>query len=198
MNALSAGAVLETRYAQLKQKQPALSGNVSIENTVSKLTSNNSIELAPVNKNVPDQGNIPGEIDALIDNKMYRNKFKKLIREGHEQALRQLADVAQTKNAPSHFFAKWTRTTPEPGKAGQPTNWQRTLQWLAKAREVAHKAAYTAQKLGTEVTKFIYQQVWRGVATVRLACLAAETPHNKPGQSVLQHFAWLCLREQRL
>ncbi len=193
MNALSAGAVLQTRYANLKQKR-----SDSIELINIRTTNNNSIESQPAIKNVPDQGNIPDEVDALIDNKLYRNKFKKLIREGHEQALRQLAAVAQTKNQPSHFFAKWTRTTPEPGKADQPTNWQRTLQWLAKAREVARKAAYVAAKLNIAVSKFIYKQIWKGVNVERWAVTAEEIRHDKPGQSREKYFAWLCLNEKRL
>jgi hypothetical protein len=199
MNALSAGAVLQqARYASLKQKQVKFNNDASIENTVSKLTTNNSIELAPVKTKVPDQGNIPDKIDALIDNKMYRNKFKKLITQGHERDLCDLADVANTKNKPSHFFAKWTRTTPEAGKDNQPTNWQRTLQWLAKAREVARKAAYVAHKLKTEATRFIYKQIWKGVNVERWAVTAEEVRHDKPGQSRERHFAWLCLNEQRL
>jgi hypothetical protein len=43
--------------------------------------------------------------------------------------------------------------------------------------------------------RYIYKQLWRGVNTVRWAALAAETPHRKPGQSVLQLFAWLCARD---
>jgi hypothetical protein len=69
MNALSAGAVLETRYASLKQKQ--LNDDVSIENKVSNTTNNTSIEL-------------PDEIKALITGNDYwvtakTNRYKKLI-----------------------------------------------------------------------------------------------------------------------
>jgi|SRR5579871_65156 len=184
------GDLLHSKYARLSQQQKSRPV-VSIENTGSTVTTNNSIE-------------IPQEIDDLIDNKAYRNKFKSLIKKGHLNDLLELAKIARanaTKEAPSHWFARATRTTPLPGYEGEPTYWQRSLANLAKLRKVAQQAAYTAQKLGVKVAHFlryIYKQVWRGVNTIRWACLAAETPHQKPGQGVLQYFAWLCLNEKRL
>ena len=178
MNAQSAGAVLQqARYASFKQKQ--CNDDASIENTASKLTTNTSIEL-------------PQEIKELITGSDFwinakTNRYLMLVRQGHGPLLLQLAREAQTKRHPANWFAA----------AASKTRWQQTLDYAKKLADVTKQAAYTAQKLGTEVTKFIYKQVWRGVATVRLACLAAETPHNKPGQSRVRHFAWLCLREQR-
>lgn len=184
MNALSAGAVLEARYESLKQKRLTFSHEASIENTVSKLTNNTSIEL-------------PQEIKDLITGSGYwvqakTNRYKMLARQGYLQHLLYLANMARTKKDirnPANWFASVCSVK----------KWEaQTLPFLKKAFESAKQAAYTAQKLGTEVTNFIYKQVWRGVNTVRLACLAAETPHAKHGQSTLQHFAWLCANESRL
>jgi len=180
MNALSAGAVVEARYAQLKQKQLTVSREASIENTASKLNYNTSIELPQEIKDL-----ITGSDDWV---RAKTNRYLKLIRECYGDLLLQLARMAQTKRYPANWFAA----------AASKANWQQTLDYFKKLADVTKQAAYTAQKLGTEVTKFIYKQVWRGVATVRLACLAAEMPHNKPGQSMLQHFAWLCANERRL
>jgi hypothetical protein len=44
-------------------------------------------------------------IEELIDNKMYRNRYRKLIREGHLVSLLWLAAMADKKEQPSHWFA---------------------------------------------------------------------------------------------
>jgi hypothetical protein len=186
MGALSAGAVLQTRYATLKQKQCKLSDDASIENTVTKaLTNNTSIEL-------------PQEIDDLIDNKAYRRKFNKLIRDGFLHELMQLAAMAKDRDNPSHWFAKATRTKPVPGHEAEPTYWERSLKYIAKLKEVARKAEHVARRLGVQINKFIYKMIWNGVNVERWAVAAEEVRHDKPGQSRERHFAWLCLREQRL
>jgi hypothetical protein len=46
MNTLSAGAVLQARYASFHQKKQS-NGDASIENTVGNTTNNTSIELPP-------------------------------------------------------------------------------------------------------------------------------------------------------
>src|SRR6266568_8751792 len=82
MNALSAGAVLQqARYASFKQKQ--CNDDVSIENTVSKTTTNTSIEL-------------PQEIKELITGNDFwinakTNRYLMLVRQGHGPLLLQLA-----------------------------------------------------------------------------------------------------------
>jgi hypothetical protein len=159
--------------------------NNSIETTASK--SIKSIELAQTNSNSsgPDQGPIPNEVDALIDNKMYRRKFKKLIRDGHLGSLVKLAEVAQTKPQPSRWFATVT------AKA----NWERTLRFLAKLIEIEEKAARVVAKISTASVRFVYQQIWRGVNVERWADTAAEVRHDRPGHSKVKHFIWLCQRE---
>jgi hypothetical protein len=184
MNALSAGAVLHERYASLKQKQFKFN-DASIENTVSKaFTNNTSIEL-------------PQEIKALITGSDFwvqakANRYKKLIREGHLDKLLHLAKMAQTQATiehPSHWFAK----------ACSKARWEKyTLPYFAKLKEVARKAEHVARRLGMNVNKFIYKQIWKGVNVERWAVAAAEVSHDKPEQSRLKHFAWLCLNEKRL
>ena len=68
--------------------------------------------------------------------------------------------------------------------------WDRTLKFLAKLVKVQETAERVAQKLGTEVTKFIYRQIWRGVNVERWADTAAEVGRHKG-----KYFAWLCRRE---
>ena len=80
MSTLSAGDVLQARYANFKQKQS--NDASSIENKVGNTTNNTSIEL-------------PDEIKELITGNEYwvnakSNRYKKLIREGHLEKLLEL------------------------------------------------------------------------------------------------------------
>lgn len=182
MNALSAGAIAQTRYALLAQKQNKLNDSASIEHTATKaFTNNTSIELPEEIKS------LTVGIDWLV--KAKTNRYKMLIRQGYLQHLLYLAHMARTKKDirnPANWFANVCSVK----------KWEsQTLPFLKKAFAAAKQAAYTAQKLGTDVTRFIYKQVWRGIGTIHLACLAAEMPHDKPGQSMLKHFAWLCANE---
>jgi hypothetical protein len=179
MNTLSAGEVLQARYASFKQKQTI--ANVSIENTVDNATNNTSIEL-------------PQEIKALITGSDYwilakTNRYKKLIREGHLDKLLHLADEAQTKDNPANWFAA----------ACSKARWERyTLPYFTKLKEVARKAETVARRLGIKINNFIYKQIWNGVNVERWAIAAEEIRHDKPGQSRVKHFAWLCVHEKRL
>src|SRR6266516_125076 len=88
MNALSAGAVLQAKYANFKQKQ--CNDDASIENAVGNATNSTSIELQQ-------------EIKALITGSDFwilakTNRYKKLIREGHLDKLLHLATHALTKD----------------------------------------------------------------------------------------------------
>jgi len=179
MNALSAGAVLETRYASVKQQ--SLNDDASIENTDGNTTNNTSIEL-------------PQEITALITGSDFwvlakTNRYKKLIREGHKDKLLHLAHEAQTKDNPANWFAR----------ACSKAQWEKyTLPYFAKIKEVARKAEAVARRLGVKINNFIYKQIWKGANVERWAVLAEEVSHNKPGQSREKHFAWLCLHERLL
>lgn len=151
----------------------------SIENKVGSTTSNTSIEL-------------PQEIKVLITGSDFwmlakTNRYKKLIREGHLDKLVRLATEAKTKDNPANWFAK----------VASKARWDKyTLPYFAKLQEVAEKAERVARRIGTEVNKFIYKQIWKGVNVERWAIQAEETRHDKPGQNKLKHFAWLCLHER--
>lgn len=136
----------------------------------SKTTTTNSIEL-------------PGKIDDLIDNKMYRNKFRKLIREGFIAELMDLATIAHTKDAPSRWFAKVTAKS----------RWQGTLEWLKKVRAVAQSAADIAKRLlaKPDQMKAIYKACWRSKNALRHAVTAEETGRDK-----LKYFHWLCAKSK--
>ena len=93
MSTLSAGDVLQARYANFKQKQS--NDASSIENTVGNTTNNTSIEL-------------PEEIKELITGNDYwvnakSNRYKKLIREGHLEKLLELARMAHSKHNPGQL-----------------------------------------------------------------------------------------------
>ena len=180
MNALSAGAVLQAKYGSFQKKQ--CNDDASIENTVSSNTTNNtSIEL-------------PAEIKGLITGTDYwvnlkTLRYKKLIREGHLDKLLHLARAAQTKGTPANWFAA----------ACSKKRWEKyTLPYFTKLKEVAQKAEAVVHRLGTQINRFIYKQIWKGVNVERWAVAAEEIRHDKPGQSREKHFAWLCQNEQRL
>ncbi len=122
---------------------------------------------------------IPAEVDALIDNKAYYPKFRKLMRE-YPRELMALVELARTKAQPSRWFAVATAKK----------NWERTLKFLAQLFKVRELAERVAAKLKTAVTSFIYQQAWRGVNVERWADIAAEVGEHKA-----KYFTWLCRRE---
>lgn len=120
---------------------------------------------------------IPEAIDALIDNKMYRNKFKSLIRKGHLQDLLDLAEVAEGKDNKSHWFARATRTTPVPGREGKPTHWERSLKFIAKLRQVRRIAEQIKNriKVPADSMNAVFKAAWRHQqGALRFAVTAAE------------------------
>ncbi|MFC8074654.1 hypothetical protein ACFUN8_03840 [Streptomyces sp. NPDC057307] len=137
---------------------------------------------------------IPQQVDDLIDNKMYRNKFKSLIRKGHLQDLLDLAEVAKDKDTPSRWFAKSTRTTPVPGNEGKPTHWERSLKFLAKLRKVRRVVQQVSSRLKVPANSVnaVFKAAWKHQeAAVRLAVTAAETGKSHP----FGLFCALALRE---
>jgi hypothetical protein len=132
----------------------------------SNTNSNNSIELT-------------AEVDELIDNKAYRPRYRKLMRE-YPSELTALAKYARSQARPSRFFAKCCAVA----------NWERTLRFIAKIAKVRRMAERVARKLQTDVTRFIYKQVWAGVNVERWADTAAEVGRDKT-----KYFAWLCRQE---
>ncbi len=176
MSYASTSTLLADRFQQLKQKQEnQMNGASSIENTVGKTINNTSIEL-------------PQEISELNTGSDYwklakANRYKKLIREGHLDKLMSLAKMAQSKDSPANWFAR----------ACSKKFWERTLAYFAKLAEVAATADRVARKIGTEVNKFIYKQIWKGKAVERWATKAQEV-----GKDSAKYFAWLCVNEKKL
>jgi hypothetical protein len=130
---------------------------------------------------------IPESIDALIDNKMYRNKFKKLIREGHLNDLLQLAKMARGKDNPSHWFATVTATK---SKDGKPPRWEGTLKFLSELRRVRQTAAEVLRRVQVPAGSLtaVYKACWKlKEAVVQRAVTAAEI-----GRDPFRLFCWLC------
>jgi hypothetical protein len=179
MHITSTADILAARFERFEQAN--LHNTASIETNVGITTNTTSIEL-------------PQEITSLITGSPYwvlakTNRYKKLIREGHLSKLMRLASEALTKDNPANWFAR----------AASKARWERyTLPYLSKLREVAEKAERVARRLNTHVTKFIYQQIWRGVNVERWAIQAEEMRHDRPNQSKMKHFAWLCLNEKAI
>jgi hypothetical protein len=171
-------------HAQLTARRTSLAraaSTSSIEVSVSN-SNNTSIEL-------------PAEILALIDNKAYLNRHKKLYRL-YPRELMELARIAMTKPKPSHWYATATRKT---NAEGQEDHFVAvTLQWIRETvLSVQQTAERVVAKIGADVTniKAVYKQIWQGVNVERWADMAQEMPHDKAGQSRIKHFAWLCRRE---
>ena len=119
------------------------------------------------------EGEIPQVVDDLIDRKMYRNKFKALIRRGHLQDLLDLVEVAATKEKPSHWFATVTAKK----------CWERTLEFLAKLREVQRIAKEIGNRIKVPANSVgaVFKAAWRHKqGAVRMAVTAAETGKTHP------------------
>ena len=160
----------------------------SIEKAVRVNTTDSSIE-------------IPQAIDDLIDNKMYRNKFKSLIKKGHLADLLLLAELAHrmaTKSTPARWFAAWTKTKPDAGREDQPTNWERTLKFLAELRRAMQLAADVTERVKMPASKAlaVFKAVWRlkGLA-VRNAALAADYVAENGGKA-WKVWLWLCWKSR--
>lgn len=70
-------------------------------------------KLMVVNNTAYMQGDkliLPSEVVDLIDNKAYMNRHLKLARDYGVDYLKKLAELAQTKAKPSHWYAKVTST----------------------------------------------------------------------------------------
>jgi hypothetical protein len=144
--------------------------SASIEETGGKNTVNSIEELPP-------------EIEALIDNKMYRNKFRKYIREGYLHDLLQLAEIAQTKGRKSHWFAKVT------AKA----NWEQTQDFLKTLRKVMQAAEEVVTRLALPAKHVgaVYKACWKlKDVAVRHAITAKETAKGDQ----FKYFCWLCFK----
>jgi hypothetical protein len=159
------GSLLESRMASIELER-ANTNTKSIER-VRAQTSESTVD-------------IPEAIDALIDNKNYRNKFRFLIKQGHLNDLLELARLAREKNAPSRWFSVATAKK----------NWQATLEFLDELRNVEQLAAQIASRLHVPQSSIraVYKACWRfGEATIQKAVTAAEI-----GREPFRLFCWLC------
>jgi hypothetical protein len=150
------------------QVEPLKHQVASIEETAG--TTSTSIEL-------------PAEIEALIDNKMFRPKFRKLIRDGHVRDLLELAEIAHTKGRPSHWFATVT------AKA----NWDKTREFLSQLHKVAEAAQQVMSRLSvpTQHLRAVYKACWKVRGNVdRITAKAAETAKG----DTFKYFCWLCFK----
>jgi hypothetical protein len=148
-------------------------------------TNTSSIELAGSYKQEATTPEIPEQVDALIDNKMYRNKFKKLIREGHLNDLLELANIARKKDTPSRWFAVAT------AKA----NWQATLKFLSELRRVRQTAEEVLRRIKapTGSLKAVYKACWKlRDGAVRHAVTAQEIGHDP-----FRLFCWLTIPKRQ-
>jgi hypothetical protein len=133
---------------------------------------------------------LPSAITNLITGNEFwitakSNRYRKLIREGHQDDLLELAKLSLKKDNPAHWFAKVCSV-----KA-----WERTLDFLKKLNDVRKKAAQVTKRIGEGMTNFVYKQIWAGKNVEHHAVTAEEVRHNKPNQSIAKLFAFLCKQE---
>jgi hypothetical protein len=160
------GSLLESRMASIELKRV----NTNTESIESGRT---QIQTAP-------PVDIPEDIDTLIDNKLYRNKFRMLIRQGHLNDLLELAHVAREKKAPSRWFSVVTAKK----------NWQATLKFLTELRSVNQLVEQVTTRLQVPQASIraVYKACWRyGEATIQKAVTATEI-----GRDPFRLFCWLC------
>jgi hypothetical protein len=116
---------------------------------------------------------------------MYRNKFRKLIREGHLSDLLELAAIAQDKEKPSHWFAVATAKK----------QWQATLKFLSELRSVRQTAAEVLRRVQvpTGSLKAVYKACW----TLRDGAVRQAVTAQEIGRDPFRLFCWLTsLRRQ--
>jgi len=166
------GSVLESRMASIELKR-VNTNTESIEPTRTQ-TSASTVD-------------IPEAIDALIDKKSYRNKFRALIKQGHLNDLLELAEMAKSKDSPSHWFATVTATK---AKDGKPSRWEGTLRFLSELRSVRQTVAEVLRRLKVpaDSLKAVYKACWKlREAVVQRAVTAAEI-----GRDPFRLFCCLC------
>jgi hypothetical protein len=127
---------------------------------------------------------LPAAIDDLIDDKKYRPKFAKMIREGWLNDLLELAEIAKEQNKPSHWFAKYTSLK----------NRERTRKWLEQIRQVRRNAAEVIRRLKAKTSQYkaVYAACWKkGSSVISHAINAQEIGRDK-----FKLFCWLVWRNK--
>src|SRR2546421_5603944 len=115
MNALSAGAVLQTRYANLKQKQ--CSGDATLANTVRIIAHHTSIDLPLIVKpSMPTWDDLQAKLGHVINLPGLWITIRELYDQGYGAELETAAEIAlaTAKKSPYHLFA--TMTSKKAGK----------------------------------------------------------------------------------
>ncbi|MEU9276548.1 hypothetical protein [Streptomyces sp. NPDC048341] len=121
------------------------------------------------------------------------NRYRKLIREGHLNDLLELAALAPKmakRSTPAHWFAA----------VASKANWERTLKFLTKLREVARLAEDVAKRVQARAQDMgaVLKAVWRHKErAVQMAVTASETAVNKkrPDGSPFKLFMHLALKQ---
>jgi membrane-associated HD superfamily phosphohydrolase len=122
---------------------------------------------------------IPSEIENLIDDKRFRPKYRKMIKDGFLKDLLLLAEVAQEIGRdPSKFFAVKCKNT----------YWDNTRKWLKEVRRVRKNAEDIARRLNVskENMKAVYKACWKVKNALKQAVTAQEI-----GRDPFKLFNWL-------
>jgi len=162
------GSLLDRRMSSIELKR--VNTNIS------------SIELAPSPTQTQETPalDLPEAIDALIDNKNYRNKFRYLIKQGYLGQLLELAAIAQEKDTPSRWFSVVTAKK----------NWQATLSFLSELHKVLQTAEQVLRRIKppTGSLKAVYKACWK----LRDAAVQRAVTASEIGRDPFRLFCWLC------
>lgn len=114
-----------------------------------------------------------------MDNKAFLPRHRKLQREYGDEVLVKLAELAQSKEKPSHWYAKVTSVRA----------WDRTLKMVKKLIAAAKRAAVIMEKLGAKANWL----PWYTSVTYRNseATVAGWVEQATRGRSPVHYFGWL-------
>ena len=124
-------------------------------------------------------GELPDAVIALVDNKAYLPRHRRLQRDHGSEMLLKLVELAATKERPSRWYAKVTSVR----------CWERTLKMLKKLIAATKRAGLVMEKVGADAswlrwyTSVAYRNSEATVAG--WAELAAR------GRSPVKYFGWL-------
>lgn len=124
-------------------------------------------------------GELPPAIEALVDNKAFLPRHRKLQREYGDEILLRLAELAQTKDKPSHWYAKVTSVK----------CWERTLKMVRRLIAATKRAMAAMEKLGAKADWL----PWYTAVAYRNseATVAGWVEQAARGRSPARYFGWL-------
>lgn len=157
MNALSAGAVLQTRYANLKQKQG--SGDAALANTVGIIAHHTSIDLPLIVKpSMPTWDDLQAKLEHVINLPGLWITIRERYDQGYGAELETAAEIAlaTAKKSPFHLFA--TMTSKKAGKWAT-----KTLAMVHETWQVRRNALLVFERLKLQVgsLKAVLALSWR-------------------------------------